>query len=45
MNRNRVWFFGKGLALLMLGLLLVTGCASTGSGHSAGRGSCPSCNR
>jgi hypothetical protein len=44
MKRTRVWFSAKGLALLMLGLLLVTGCASSRSNRSTGSGSCPSCN-
>jgi len=45
MKRIRAWFCANGLALLMLGLLLATGCASDRSSRSTGSHSCPSCNR
>ena len=45
MTQKRVWFFAKATALLILGLVLVTGCASTDSGRSASSRSCPNCSR
>ena len=45
MNRNRMWICAQGLTLVMIGLLLATGCASTDSSRSTGSHSCPSCNR